>query len=148
MGEVHIMQFSHYILREYSPTVMHGWQLWHLTWDFDVKDFRLDLNDLRTDLRLAHNDLGLDLKDLGHTLDLTLETCILISHLGQLSLQPTAGWKMSTGQGAMILSRWGVKAGMTHLPVDQVHGGIGGRQDCDPSLKGAMCEGHRDEYHV
>jgi len=32
-GEVHIMQFSGYILREYPPTVMRGWQLWHLTWD-------------------------------------------------------------------------------------------------------------------
>jgi len=37
------------------------------------------------------------------------------SHSGQLSLLvPSAGWKMSIGQSAVMLSSWGVKAGMVH----------------------------------
>jgi len=33
---------------------------------------------------------------------------------GQLSLLPLAGQKMSTGQSAVTLCSWGVKAGMVH----------------------------------
>jgi len=36
------------------------------------------------------------------------------SHSGQLSLLPSAGRKMSTGQSAVTLCGWGVKAGMVH----------------------------------
>jgi len=36
------------------------------------------------------------------------------SHSGQLSLLPSAGQKMSTGQRAVTLCGWGVKAGMVH----------------------------------
>ena len=36
------------------------------------------------------------------------------SHLGQLSLLPSVGGKMSTGQSAVTLCGWGVKAGMVH----------------------------------
>jgi len=36
------------------------------------------------------------------------------SHSGQLSLLPSVGWKMSTGQSAVMLCGWGVKAGMVH----------------------------------
>ena len=39
---------------------------------------------------------------------------ILPSHLGQLSLLPYAGQEISTGQSAVMLRGWGVKAGMTH----------------------------------
>jgi len=33
---------------------------------------------------------------------------------GQLSLLPSVGWEMSTGQSAAMLCGWGVKAGMAH----------------------------------
>jgi len=36
------------------------------------------------------------------------------SQLGQLSLIPSVGWEMSTGQNAVTLCSWGVKAGMAH----------------------------------
>ena len=36
------------------------------------------------------------------------------STLGQLSLLPSAGREMSTGQSAVMLCGWGVKAGMVH----------------------------------
>jgi len=37
------------------------------------------------------------------------------SHLlGQLSLLPDAGREMSTGQSAVMLCGWGVKAGVVH----------------------------------
>ena len=36
------------------------------------------------------------------------------SHIGQLSLLPSAGRKMSTSQSAVMLCDWGVKAGMVH----------------------------------
>jgi len=36
------------------------------------------------------------------------------SHLGQLSLLPSAGREMSTSQSAVMLCGWGVKAGMVH----------------------------------
>jgi len=35
-------------------------------------------------------------------------------HSGQLSLVPSAGRKMSTGQTVVTLCGWGVKAGMVH----------------------------------
>jgi len=38
----------------------------------------------------------------------------IIRHPGQLSLLPSAGWKISTGLTAVMLCGWGVKAGMTH----------------------------------
>jgi len=38
----------------------------------------------------------------------------LTSHSGQLSLLPSAGRKMSTGQIAVTLCGWGVKAGVVH----------------------------------
>jgi len=36
------------------------------------------------------------------------------SHPGQLSLLPYAGREMSTGQSAVMLCGWGVKAGVAH----------------------------------
>jgi len=36
------------------------------------------------------------------------------SHSGQLSLLPSSGRKMGTGQSAVMLCGWGVKAGMVH----------------------------------
>ena len=33
---------------------------------------------------------------------------------GQLSLLPSVGWEMSTGQSAVTLCGWGVKAGMVY----------------------------------
>ena len=36
------------------------------------------------------------------------------SHPDQLSLLPSAGREMSTSQSAVMLCRWGVKAGMVH----------------------------------
>jgi len=38
---------------------------------------------------------------------------------GQLSLLPLAGWKMSTGQSAVMLCSWGVKAGWLNPLVDK-----------------------------
>jgi len=35
-------------------------------------------------------------------------------HSGQLSLLPSAGWKMSTGQSSATLCGWEVKADMVH----------------------------------
>jgi len=40
--------------------------------------------------------------------------CISQSHSGQLSLLPSVGREMSTGQSAVTLSGWGVKTGMVH----------------------------------
>jgi len=45
----------------------------------------------------------------------------VISHPGQLSLLPSAGWQMSTVKSAVTPYGWGVKAGMTimaHSTVD------------------------------
>ena len=36
------------------------------------------------------------------------------SHLGQRILIPSTGREMSTGQSAVMLCGWGVKAGMVH----------------------------------
>jgi len=36
----------------------------------------------------------------------------VINHSGQLSLLPSAGWEMSTGQMAVKLCGWEVEAGM------------------------------------
>jgi len=36
------------------------------------------------------------------------------SHSGQLSLLPSVKQKMSSGQSAVMLWSWGVKAGMVH----------------------------------
>jgi len=36
------------------------------------------------------------------------------SHTGQLSLLPSAGLKMNTGENAVTLCGWRVKAGMVH----------------------------------
>jgi len=36
------------------------------------------------------------------------------SHTGQLRLQPSAAWEMSTSQSVVMLCGWGVKAGMVH----------------------------------
>ena len=44
------------------------------------------------------------------------------SHSGQLSLLPSAGWKMSTGQNAVMLCSWGVKVGMVHSACRQMCG--------------------------
>ena len=38
----------------------------------------------------------------------------VICHSGQLSLLPSVGWKMSTGQSGVTLSGWGLKACMAH----------------------------------
>jgi len=56
----------------------------------------------------------------------------------QLSLLPTAGEKMSTGQSAVMLCGWGVKAGIVHSTC----GCTGGWQVklCDPSLTRAIPE--------
>jgi len=48
---------------------------------------------------------------MGHRLRTGNHFCISPSHLGQLSLLPYAGREMSTGQSAVILCGWGVKAG-------------------------------------
>jgi len=36
------------------------------------------------------------------------------SHSGQLSLLPSAEWKVSIGQSVVTLCGWGVKAGAVH----------------------------------
>jgi len=36
------------------------------------------------------------------------------SHLGQLTLLPSAGREMSSSRSAVMLCGWGVKAGMVH----------------------------------
>ena len=41
------------------------------------------------------------------------------SYIGQLSLLPFAGRKMSTGQSAVILCGWGAQAGWLILNVDK-----------------------------
>jgi len=45
------------------------------------------------------------------------------SHSGQLSLQPSVGRKMSSGESAMTLCGWGVKAGIIIPLVDKRVGG-------------------------
>jgi len=45
------------------------------------------------------------------------------SHPGQLSLLPSEGWEMSTGQSAMMICGWGVKAGWLISFVDAHMGG-------------------------
>ena len=40
--------------------------------------------------------------------------CFVASHSGQLSLLPSAKWKVSTGQSVVMLCGWGVKAGMVY----------------------------------
>jgi len=44
------------------------------------------------------------------------------SHSGQLSLLPLLGWKMSTGQSAVTLYGWGVKAWFIPLVDKRVDG--------------------------
>jgi len=39
------------------------------------------------------------------------------SHPGQFSFLRSVGWQICTGQNAMMLCGWGVKAGMAHSPV-------------------------------
>jgi len=41
-------------------------------------------------------------------------TNLVTSHLGQLRLVPSVGWKMSTGRSAVMLCGWVVKAGLVH----------------------------------
>jgi len=61
---------------------------------------------------------------------------------GQLSLLSCAGLVMSTGQSAVMLCGWGVKAGMVHSACGwQV-------KLCDRSLTHAMPERFRDECHI
>jgi len=45
------------------------------------------------------------------------------SHPDQLSLLPSVGQEMSTGQSAMMLCGWGVKAGWLIAFVDKRMGG-------------------------
>ena len=49
---------------------------------------------------------------------------------GQLSLLPSVGWEMSTGQSVMMLCSWGVKAWWLITLVDKR---VAGR--CDPMIK-------------
>jgi len=62
------------------------------------------------------------------------------SRPGQLSLLPSAGREMSTGQSAAMLCRcgWGVKAGWLIPFVDKRVGGMWQVQLCDPSLTRAV----------
>jgi len=46
---------------------------------------------------------------------------------GQLSLLPSAGREMSTSQRALMLSGWGVKAGMVHSTSPLVDKRVGSR---------------------
>jgi len=62
------------------------------------------------------------------------------SHLGQLSLLPLAGWKMSTGQSGMMLCSCGIKTGMVEKRGWQV-------KLCDPSLTHAIPERLQMKYH-
>jgi len=48
---------------------------------------------------------------------------ISVGHLGQLSLLPSAGWEMSTGQSAVMFCSWGVKAGWLIPLADKRVGG-------------------------
>jgi len=52
---------------------------------------------------------------MGHCLWADKPPQFVTSRSGQLSLLPSAGWKMSTGQSAAMLCGWGVKAGMVHF---------------------------------
>jgi len=65
------------------------------------------------------------------------------SHPGQLSLLPSAGREMSTGQSAMMLCGWGVKAGMVHFTCGQTCGWQ--VKLCDPSLTRAIPEMSHDK---
>jgi len=49
---------------------------------------------------------------------------VTVTHPGQLSLIPSLGLEMSTGQSAMMRCRWGVKAG---LPIPFVDKRVGDR---------------------
>ena len=53
---------------------------------------------------------------------------------------------MSTGQNAVMLCGWGVKAGWLILYVD-INLWVAGKL-CDPSLTRAMFERFRDEYRT
>jgi len=70
----------------------------------------------------------------------------ITSHSGQLSLLPSAGWKMSTSQSAVMLCGWGVKAGMVHSTCGEVYGWQ--VKLCDLSLTHAIPERFRDEFLV
>jgi len=77
--------------------------------------------------RLLHTDIST-----------TVTNCIqpcnqyTTSHTGQLNLLPSVGWKMTTGQSAVMRCGWGVKAGWL-IPFVDKH--VGGRWNCSPSLK-------------
>ena len=46
----------------------------------------------------------------------------ITSHQGQLSLLPSAGWKLSTGQSVVMCCSWGIKAGWL-IPFMDKHAG-------------------------
>ena len=58
---------------------------------------------------------GLGNGDEHPTIRCCMDCCILyLRLLGQLSLLPSAEREMSTGQSAVMLCAWGLKAGMVH----------------------------------
>jgi len=63
---------------------------------------------------------------------------------GQLSLLPSAGGKISTGQNAVMLCGWGVTAGMVHSTCEQTRGWH--VKPCDPSLTCAIPQRLRGEF--
>jgi len=66
------------------------------------------------------------------------------SHSGQLSLPPSAGQKMSTGQNAVMYCGWGVKAGTVYSTCGYTRGWQ--VKLCDPSLTRAIPERFRDVF--
>ena len=68
------------------------------------------------------------------------------SHSGQLSLLPSAEGKISTGQSAVTLCGWEVKAGMVH----SICGCTSGWQvkRCDLSLTRVISERFRYEFYM
>jgi len=67
----------------------------------------------------------------------------LASSSGQLSLLPSVGRKMSTGQSAMTVCGWGVKAGMVHFTCGACGWQI---KRCGSSLTRAISKCFRDEF--
>jgi len=72
--------------------------------------------------RCAHRQTDVSLSSLSTRSGLCTTMCAQLrglelgadSTLGQLNLLPSAGREMSTGQSAVMLCGWGVKAGMVH----------------------------------
>ena len=60
---------------------------------------------------------------MGDRLLVDIQSRYVISHPSQLSLLPSVGLEMSTGQSAAIRSGWGVKAGWLIPFVDKRVGG-------------------------